>query len=131
MEVAVEVKGDFLCLVQNRFSTEDFVGNRYQLEYVIESDLLHGGKNYGEIVIRTPYETLTYTVVVSQTRQRAVIGESRQKNGSSFYLLIYSVKPEKLRRKCGLRRQKDISKEGSRKIRTMIYICYYKHSLPY
>ncbi|MFQ7979006.1 DUF5717 family protein [Faecalimonas umbilicata] len=66
MEVAVEVKGDFLCLVQNRFSTEDFVGNRYQLEYVIESDLLHGGKNYGEIVIRTPYETLTYTVVVSQ-----------------------------------------------------------------
>ena len=66
MEVAVEVKGDFLCLVQNRFSTGDFVGNRYQLEYVIESDLLHGGKNYGEIVIRTPYETLTYTVVVSQ-----------------------------------------------------------------
>ena len=37
-----------------------------------------------------------------------MIGESRQKNGSSFYLLIYSVKPEKLRRKCGLRRQKDI-----------------------
>ena len=47
MEVAVEVKGDFLCLVQNRFSTEDFVGNRYQLEYVIESDLLHGGKITG------------------------------------------------------------------------------------
>lgn len=66
MEMTVEAKGEFLCLVQNRFSTEDFVGSRYQLEYVIDDEKLHNGKNYGEITIRTPYETLVYTVVVSQ-----------------------------------------------------------------
>ena len=54
MEVAVEVKGDFLCLVQNRFSTEDFVGNRYQLEYVIEVICFMAGKITGRSLFALP-----------------------------------------------------------------------------
>lgn len=68
--IQLEVKGDFLSVDKTLLSTDDFVGNRYNLEYIIQQDKLHGGYNYGQIDIVTPYETLSVIVSVHQTGQR-------------------------------------------------------------
>ena len=47
-------------------TTEDFVGNNYEVEYLVRPERLHSGRNYGAIRFVTPYETLTYEVEVLQ-----------------------------------------------------------------
>ena len=49
-----------------RITTEEFIGNSYRLEYFITVEKLHGGSNFGQIMLETPYETLTYEVVVEK-----------------------------------------------------------------
>lgn len=66
MQISVETKGEFLCVPKQIFTTEDFRRSRYNLEYIILANKLHDGKNYGEIILRTPYEELVYEVVVTQ-----------------------------------------------------------------
>ncbi len=66
MPVHVTVDGDFLKVNKPDFTTEDFVGNDYQLEYFVRPKYLHGGRNFGRLSLTTPYETLTYEVEVLQ-----------------------------------------------------------------
>ncbi|MEE1314744.1 MAG: DUF5717 family protein [Faecalimonas sp.] len=66
MPIQIEADAAFLSVAQTNCSTDDFVGNSFVLEYVIQKDRLHSGHNYGRLCIKTPYETLTYTVCVSQ-----------------------------------------------------------------
>lgn len=64
------VCGDFIELKHNDASTDDFVGNNYQLEYFIHADKLHAGYNYGKILVSTPYETLEVDISVHQSGNR-------------------------------------------------------------
>ncbi len=64
LPVHVEVDGDFIYLDKSRFSTDDFVGNSFTLEFVIDRDRLHDGRNYARIILTTPYQTLNYDVDV-------------------------------------------------------------------
>ncbi len=66
MPVTVEVDGDFLQVIKPGFTTEDFVGNNYELEYFVRPKFLHVGRNFGRISLKTPYETLSYDVEVLQ-----------------------------------------------------------------
>ncbi len=69
MPIKVEVDGDFIQVNKTEFTTEDFVGNVYQLEFFVRPKYLHGGRNYGSISLVTPYETLTYEVEVLQNQE--------------------------------------------------------------
>lgn len=62
----VRTVGDFLDVEHTRVTTDEFIGNSYRLEYLIESSALHKGSNFGLIVMESPYETLTYEVVVEK-----------------------------------------------------------------
>lgn len=64
--IQIICEGDFLEVRKKEISTEDFVGNFYELEYVIRAAKLHAGKNYGKLYIKTPYETLEIPVLVQQ-----------------------------------------------------------------
>jgi hypothetical protein len=66
MPISIRCKGDFLAVEYPMINTEEFVGNSYRLEYYINVKQLHKGSNFGEIVIETPYETLSYEVVVEK-----------------------------------------------------------------
>ncbi len=62
----VRTVGDFLGVEHTRVTTDEFIGNSYRLEYLIEPSALHNGSNFGLIVMESPYETLTYEVVVEK-----------------------------------------------------------------
>lgn len=66
MPIKVETDGDFLRVIRNRFTTDEFIGNGFELEYFIDADKLHLGRNFGEIILQTPYENLHYSVIVTQ-----------------------------------------------------------------
>ncbi|MBQ8802958.1 MAG: hypothetical protein IJZ53_04915 [Tyzzerella sp.] len=65
--IRIRCVGDFLQVNQTEITTEDFVGNTYRLEYIIQKEKLHAGYNYGKIEFITPYETLTLSVNVHQS----------------------------------------------------------------
>ncbi len=69
MPIDIQPKGAFIRVLRPEISTEDFVGNGFEVEYLIRPEFLHGGRNYGEIRFVTPYETLVYEVEVLQNVQ--------------------------------------------------------------
>ena len=69
MPIKIETVGDFIRVSRPEISTEDFVGNAHEIEYVVRAEKLHGGRNYGALKFVTPYETLTYEVEVLQNQE--------------------------------------------------------------
>ena len=65
--IQIETCGDFLGVKQHEIATDDFVGNKYRLEYFIRVEKLHAGYNYGKISVSTPYETLSVDIIVHQS----------------------------------------------------------------
>lgn len=66
MPVHIHTEGGFITVPRPEITTDDFVGNVYELEFVVNTDRLHAGRNFGKIYLDTPYETLTYDVEVFQ-----------------------------------------------------------------
>lgn len=48
---------------------EDFIGSVYQVEYMIHESRLRKGRNFGEILVKGPYQTLVYQVMVSRDKE--------------------------------------------------------------
>ena len=86
LEIQVRAEGEFIRLPQNRVTTDDFLGNHFQLPYVIEHEKLHAGYNYGRIYLETLYDRLAFTIVVHQ----APIQPRRERE--SEFLLAQVVK---------------------------------------
>ncbi|WP_461810502.1 DUF5717 family protein [Faecalimonas sp.] len=66
LPVEIFTIGDFLSIEKNQIITEDFIGNDYYLEYMVNIEKLHTGYNYGKIIVQTPLETIEYPVTVHQ-----------------------------------------------------------------
>lgn len=71
MPVKVHVDGDFIQIARDNFSTDDFVGNLFDFSYIIHPERVHAGNNYGRIVFESPYEALTYEVMVADHKDHA------------------------------------------------------------
>ena len=69
MPIRIEAEGNFIKVLRPEISTEDFVGNAHEIEYVVRPERLHGGRNYGALKFVTPYETLTYEIEVLQNQE--------------------------------------------------------------
>ncbi len=81
LEIDVRTEGDFLMVEHTRITTEEFIGNSYRLEYFLSTEHLHKGSNYGRIILESPYETLTYEIVVEKDVDR---DEDRRANDREF-----------------------------------------------
>lgn len=68
MPIHIEAEGEFIKVLRPETSTDDFVGNAHEIEYVVRPDRLHGGRNFGMLKFITPYETLTYDIEVLQNQ---------------------------------------------------------------
>ncbi|WP_288175266.1 DUF5717 family protein [Sporofaciens musculi] len=68
MPIRIEAEGEFIKVLRPETSTDDFVGNAHEIEYVVRPDRLHGGRNFGLLKFITPYETLTYEIEVLQNQ---------------------------------------------------------------
>lgn len=71
MPVKVHVDGNFIQIARDKFSTDDFVGNLFDFSYIIHPEKIHAGNNYGRIVFESPYESLTYEVMVTDHKDHA------------------------------------------------------------
>ena len=71
MPVRVHVDGKFIQIARDNFSTDDFVGNLYDFSYIIHPEKTHAGNNYGKIVFESPYESLTYEIMVADHKDHA------------------------------------------------------------
>ena len=85
LEIDVRTEGDFLYVEHTRITTEEFIGNSYRLEYFITMEKLHRGSNFGRIILETPYETLTYEIVVEKDIRRE---EDHRANDREFTGII-------------------------------------------
>ena len=80
-EIDVRTEGDFLYVEHTRITTEEFIGNSYRLEYFLDTEKLHQGSNFGRVILESPYEKLTYEVVVEKDIVR---DEDRRANDREF-----------------------------------------------
>ena len=79
-KLSIETRGDFVRVEKEKILEEDFNGNVYNLPVYIDVKRLHQGKNWGEITLKSPYETLVVPVLVSQNqhhRMRPAIEKRR------------------------------------------------------
>lgn len=67
LELKVTSDCSFLEPIVEELTTLDFAGMNYILEYTISSAMLHAGRNYGNIIIETPFEKYYYAVEVDNT----------------------------------------------------------------
>ena len=65
LRLEIEAKGDFLEVSKKVVTDQDFIGSVYQVEYVIHRNLLGKGNCRGEIRIKSPYQTLVFSVEAS------------------------------------------------------------------
>lgn len=76
------VDADFIRLERNMVTTDEFIGNSYQLDFIIEQEKLHAGRNYGSIRIQTSNQELRYEMVVTKKgtkdRERKVLKTQRE-----------------------------------------------------
>lgn len=66
MPIKVRVEGEFLYVGRPNISTDDFVGNVYQVDFLVKPEKLHAGRNFGKVLLVTPYEIVSYDVEVMQ-----------------------------------------------------------------
>ena len=66
VETFVSSDAAFLVPEKKRLTDEDFLGNRCFLEYYIDKEKMHSGKNFGKIYIQSPHCCLTFTVTATE-----------------------------------------------------------------
>jgi hypothetical protein len=67
IEIVVTVQGDFIKILKENLTSEQFVGNTAKLEFIIENTLLHQGKNFGQITLTSPYQRVTCNICAHPT----------------------------------------------------------------
>lgn len=84
LRLDVEARGDFLEVARRVVTDEDFIGSSYRAAYVIRRDKLGRGNQFGEIIVKSPYQELKYSVMASTGSkiQVSVSGEEKKHRAS-------------------------------------------------
>ena len=76
-EITISSDARFLRPERRMITTEAFVGDRCVVEYIVDTNFLHAGKNYGRITVSSCYQTLNYEVVVNAQRRTETTRSAR------------------------------------------------------
>ena len=71
IELKVETDVDFIQLAKNRITLDDFVGDTFHYEYMIDPQKLHGGRNYGRLFFSSAYEKKCVEIVADVRAKEA------------------------------------------------------------
>lgn len=94
LRLDIETRGEFLETSRRVVTEEDFIGSIYEADYVIHKEKLGKGNQYGEIIVRSPYQELVYTILASKGPKVQVnirIQEKRHKLSLLRDYLEYSM----------------------------------------
>ena len=80
LRLEIETKGKFLKPVRKVITNDDFIGSRYEVEYVIDASKVGSGRQYGELILKTPYQKERFLVMVSSSRRRDLQSVSQEKS---------------------------------------------------
>ena len=84
----IESEGEFLRAEKERISDDDFLGNSFRLNYYIDSEKLHAGRNYGRIHIFNSHTSIEVPVtVIHNTEQKRTLGLRREKKNILLQLM--------------------------------------------
>lgn len=72
VDIKVDVRGDFITNCKTRITSDDFAGSNYEYKYLIDTDRLHDGMNYGTITFQTVFQSLTLQISVDNTHDYSV-----------------------------------------------------------
>ena len=76
IEIKASCDAAFVRLPKTTIRTEDFIGSTYPLDFYIEADKLHAGKNYARIQLSSVYETLQIEIMAEcGTQQKTALEE--------------------------------------------------------
>ncbi len=76
-EIRVSTEAPFIQLEQKFLWADRFIGNTHQISYSIDPVKLRAGNNYGQIVIKTAYQTITVEVKCSYRKHQEHRSEHR------------------------------------------------------
>ncbi len=79
LRLDIETRGDFLEVPKKVVTDDDFIGSYYQVDYVIHREKLTSGRQFGEIIVRSPYQKLVYEITASQEPQVQLRTEFHEK----------------------------------------------------
>lgn len=81
LNIDVEVVGDFIEVQKKRIISDDFVGSRCQIDFIIRQNRLAKGRRYGKILLKSVYGTKSVEIVASRNPAvRVDMGAVRKRN---------------------------------------------------
>ena len=80
----VVVKGDFLSVEKEVLREDDFMGNLCHLPLYIDAGKLHMGKNWGEVILSSPYESYTIPVLVCQNHHHKMASSIEKRRNAKW-----------------------------------------------
>ncbi|MDO4616308.1 MAG: DUF5717 family protein [Lachnospiraceae bacterium] len=74
VRIEVELTGTFLQVEKRVITSEDFIGKVFGLEYIVNRERLHQGRNYGTIRLKSVYQELEFRIEASAGALKEVAG---------------------------------------------------------
>ncbi len=79
IRMEAEVTGSFLQVEKKVITSEDFIGKVYGLEYIVNREKLHPGRNYGTIRLKSVYQEVEFRIEASRGKLPEVEGLAEEK----------------------------------------------------
>lgn len=70
LRLDISTDAEFLRVERPVVTADEFIGSTYTLNYVIDTEALHKGRNYGRIRLKSPFQTWQYEVTVCQEERK-------------------------------------------------------------
>jgi len=64
LDISIDSDDRFIRPEKKKITSDDFVGGHYNLNYFIDTNFLHSGRNFGRLYIRTCYQTVSLDITV-------------------------------------------------------------------
>lgn len=89
-EVTIRSESEFIVPLKNRITVDDFIGNRSQIEFVVEAGLIRPGKNFGRIIVESIGNRIAIDICCTKSGELAAdMSHNRLKTFVSKYVNNY------------------------------------------
>ena len=69
LEIKASCDADFIHLAKTKIHTEEFIGSTYKLDFYVDPEKLHAGKNYACIELTSVYESISIEIIAENGMQ--------------------------------------------------------------
>lgn len=89
LDIQISTDAEFILLKDSHMQASHFTGRDTQIPYVIAADRLHAGKNYGSIILKTPFQKHVIEICVQKSSaKRPDAGESAKKYSQRAHAVL-------------------------------------------